>query len=348
MKNAWLGGRWATDTAQFILYVCRGVWCLSVKGEINPVGSQLKTYTLLIYPSMSSSRFVNTSVKWAVGSWSLFIAENFILSENRTTLISHFGDDNYHYIYGLCSTAAVSSIAYGYQYKIKGQGPMLWKIGAPVPVSGKITAFILTSIGLGLISQSAPKLQIPLEYIDESSAKESTETRTNTTPAPPQIPSQSGSKWKVRCPFDFTDTRSSSLEGGVELHGLDRITRHPGLWSFGLLGMGLSYMSPSVPTRAWLFMPVMVALIGGEHTDSRHRRGMGGHLIPELDEKTSNVPFLAILSGKQGNISEAISNMYDEIKVLNGLIALGAAGSFVLSKGRGSAGRSSRLRSFVR
>jgi uncharacterized membrane protein len=300
---------------------------------------------------MKASRFLNAPVKWAVGSWSLFIAENFILSENRTTLISHFGDDNYHYIYGLCSTAAVSSIAYGYQYKIKGQGPMLWKAGAAVPLPGRIAAFLCTSIGLGLISQTAPKLQIPLEFTGQSSSEgrnTSEEKMSQEAQKSSPINSNDNSKWKVRCPFDFTDAKSHSLEGGVELQGLDRITRHPGLWSFGLVGMGLSYMTPSLPTRAWLFMPVMVALIGGEHTDGRHRRGMGGNLSLELDEKTSNFPFLAIFSGKQGSVPKALGDLYDEIKGLNGLIAIGLAASFVASKGRGSAGRSSRLRTSMR
>jgi len=297
---------------------------------------------------MALSRFVNTPVKWAVVSWSLFIAENFILSENRTTLISNFGDDNYHYIYGLCSTAAVSSIAYGYQYKIKNQGPMLWKSGVAVPLPGKIAAFVFTSIGLGLISQTAPKLQIPVEYRGESLTDQ--ERKEEMLSQGPMQPSQSSDKnngkWKVRCPFDFTDAKSQSLEGGIELKGLDRITRHPGLWSFGLIGMGLSYMTPSVPMRAWLFMPSMVALIGGEHTDSRHRRGMGGNLSAELDEKTSNVPFLAILNGNQG--PNALGNLYDEIKGLNALIAVGLAASFVATKGRANPGRASRLRTAMR
>lgn len=244
-------------------------------------------------------------------------------------------------MYGLCSTAAVSSIAYGYQYKIKGKGPMLWKAGSPVSLPGKIAAFMCSGLGLFLISQTAPKAQIPLEYIKESPENKLPQIQKNETLS---ADANTSSKWKVRCPFDFTDAKSQSLEGGAEVYGIDRISRHPGLWSFGLLGMSLSYLTPSVPTRAWLFMPVMVALIGGEHTDSRHRRGMGGHLSKEMDEKTSNVPFLAIFSGKQGTVPEALRGLYDETKGLNALLAFGFAGLLVASKGKGIAGRVSRLR----
>jgi uncharacterized membrane protein len=126
--------------------------------------------------------------------------------------------------------------------------------------------------------------------------------------------------------------------GEMQVHGIDRITRHPGLWGFGLVGMGLSFLSPSVPTRIWLSMPIMVALIGGEHTDSRHRRGMGGYLSPELDGQTSNVPFWAMVSGKQGKDVLDVFGKFlggEEIKGWNALLAFGLAASVVVRKGRG-------------
>jgi len=236
---------------------------------------------------------------------------------------------------------------------------MLWKLGGAVPLSGKIASFLVMGLGLGLMSQTAPKFQIPLEYISASSSSSSTEINSgkegqiqaqqsqSNSNAASADDSRSGSgskKWKVRCPFDFTDKKSNSLEGGVQLNGLDRITRHPGLWSFGLIGLGSSFLTPCVATRIWLSMPLMMALIGGGHTDSRHRRGMGGVLNKELDEQTSNVPFWAIVSGKQGGgVQESFGNLYDEIKGLNGLIAMGVAATVVASRGRGSSGSSSRV-----
>ena len=84
----------------------------------------------------SSSRALlsSTSMKWAIGGWSFFIAENTILSENRTTLISNFGDDMYHICYGTLSTAAMSSVFYGYFKKVKHAQPLLWGLNAPAPL----------------------------------------------------------------------------------------------------------------------------------------------------------------------------------------------------------------------
>ncbi|EED90745.1 predicted protein [Thalassiosira pseudonana CCMP1335] len=119
------------------------------------------------------------------------------------------------------------------------------------------------------------------------------------------------------------------------IHGLERITRHPGLWSFGLIGLGNALLVPSLPQRVWLSMPLMVALVGGSHTDSRFRRGMGGTLSNEYDEKTSNVPFLAMLSGKQGNVVDVCRELCWEGKGLNAVLALGVAGVWVARRGRG-------------
>lgn len=70
--------------------------------------------------------------------------------------------------------------------------------------------------------------------------------------------------------------------------------------------------------------PIVLALIGGEHQDSRHRRNMGGTLSKEKDEKTSNIPFVAFLSGNQ-----QWSSLLHEIKWTNAalasLVALGLA-----------------------
>lgn len=48
----------------------------------------------------------------------------------------------------------------------------------------------------------------------------------------------------------------------------------------------------------------------------RHRRGSGGYLSPEKDAKTSNIPFLAIVSGQQ-----SIDDLVRELKWSNVLIA---------------------------
>ena len=294
----------------------------------------------------SSTSASASGLKWAAGGWSLFIAENLLLSENRTYLIDRLGDDGYHGLYGTLSTVAMCSVAYGYRYKVRGQGPFAFS-GRPAPAA-LAASFALQALALGMVSQSAPKFQIPVHLVNESSsgaaadAKNNTATTTQVKAAP--APAAGGSQWKVRCPFDFSDSKSQTgvpkgtRQQADQLAGLDRITRHPGLWSFGLLGLGNALLVPSIPTRIWLSMPAMVALIGGAHTDSRHRRGMGGELCSEVDSVTSNVPFLAMIMGRQdGGVVQSFEALGDEVKVLNAALAAGGAALWVARRGRGGA-----------
>ena len=58
------------------------------------------------------------SVKLAVAGWAFFLAENVILSENRTKIIELLNDDKeesrYHMVYGTCSTVATGAILYSF------------------------------------------------------------------------------------------------------------------------------------------------------------------------------------------------------------------------------------------
>jgi len=293
----------------------------------------------------TSSSSSNAALKWAAGGWSLFIAENLILSENRTFLIDRLGDDGYHGLYGTLSTIAMGSVAYGYRYKIRGQGPFAFGASGRPGAVALAASFGLQALALGMVSQSAPKLQIPVQLVDGGSSSSSSATadaNTDTTAQVKSAPASGGSRWKVRCPFDFSDSKSQTgvpkgtRQQADQLAGLDRITRHPGLWSFGLLGLGNALLVPSIPTRIWLSMPAMVALIGGAHTDSRHRRGMGGELCKEVDEVTSNVPFLAMIMGRQdGGVVQSFQALGDEVKILNGALAAGGAALWVARRGRG-------------
>ena len=101
-----------------------------------------------------------------------------------------------------------------------------------------------------------------------------------------------------------------------------------GLWSMGLVGFGHSFLVPNLPKKAWLCMPLLVAMIGGGHTDSRHRRGMGGELTSERDKLTSNIPFAAIL--QNGDWRE----LANETKLWNAVISTGVAGVWVWQMGR--------------
>mmetsp|Transcript_1225 Transcript_1225/g.1735 ORF Transcript_1225/g.1735 Transcript_1225/m.1735 type:complete len:316 (-) Transcript_1225:63-1010(-) len=297
--------------------------------------------------SKSANMITNPAFRWAAGGWSFFIAENWIISENRSKIINVIGEDNYHYMYGTISTAAMASIGYGYLYKVKNSGPFLWNKGMPIPLTAKLSSFLVQALAFTMVSQTAPKLQIPVEYAyspadDGDSDNNNHSYNTNTTAT------EQNSKWKVRCPFDFTDSNSN---GNDQIRGIERITRHPGLWGFGLWGVGNALLTPSLPTRIWMSMPIMVALIGGAHADSRHKRGLGGTLDPRLEEQTSNIPFLAIITGRQGkhlNMEDEGKEECDcdspfmqlltkEFKPLNAFFATGFAALMVVTRSRAAA-----------
>lgn len=312
-------------------------------------------------------------MKWALGGWSFFIFENYILSENRSYLIHNFGDDMYHIVYGSASSIAMGSILYGYINKVRNAQPFLWSLGNAAPISAKIISFGCLSLGLGMVGQLPPKVQIPVHFVSgmeevtshqgeennnsdinnysgmkEDGAQLSSRTTQSTPTA--RLDEKSGEGegggWKVRCPFDFTYNNrkiNATHYGGssdpinIQLHGIERVTRHPGLWSFGLLGVGHGLLVPSLPQKAFLCMPAVVALLGGSHSDSRHRRGLGGALDKEYDEVTSNVPFYAMLSGRQGrNVVEVFEELWvKEVKHSNAMLAVGISALWVLMKGRG-------------
>jgi len=79
-----------------------------------------------------------------------------------------------------------------------------------------------------------------------------------------------------------------------------------------------------VPEIICYTFPAIFAVIGTSHQDYRYRRGSGGTLTPEREAVTSNVPFVALVAGKQ-----SWSKLADEIKWSNAgvaaLIGLGLA-----------------------
>jgi uncharacterized membrane protein len=264
----------------------------------------------------------NPSIRWAAGGWTFFIAENAILSENRTWLIQQLGDDQYHLCYGTLSTIATASIGYAY-YVIKKAAPLTAK-----PPTLHMTAIIggwtFLFSGLAMASQLAPAFQIPVAMVD---ANANASSNANPTVGP-SAPSTSPMKLQVRCPFDFTDKKDPN----TALHGVERISRHPGLWSLGLVGLGQSILAPTMPLRIWWLGPAAMAWLGGWHTDSRFQRGMGGTLEPGYASETSNVPFGALISGRQG--SGAWLALREELKPLNITVAGGALFLWALKRAR--------------
>jgi hypothetical protein len=194
--------------------------------------------------SLISNKSGQSVVRWAVGGWIFFIAENAILSENRTWLIQQLGDDNYHNVYGACSTIATASIGFAY-YKIRRTTMpfrwILWKRSPPI--TSAIGSWIFLTTGLIMASQVAPKMQIPVTMTTGSASGGG---------GGGGIGSGAAIGFQVRCPFDFSDKHMlDNYNKGGSVHGLERITRHPSLWSFGFIGLGQSFIAPTLPLRLW-------------------------------------------------------------------------------------------------
>jgi uncharacterized membrane protein len=193
---------------------------------------------------------------------------------------------------------SLSSIACGsvaFGYLRHGPGRLINKIG-----TGR-TIFAGASLVVGCLglSQLLPKLQNPFKY-----------------------------DGGMRCPFDFKDQDLKDDEG------LYRVTRHPMLYSIGLFGLGLGLSSHFVGRLALCSGPLFVALVGTHHQDYRYRRGIGGLLTPERDQRTSNIPFQALIFGEQQWLK-----LLDELKLTNCCVGIGVAALLFLSArscGRGS------------
>jgi uncharacterized membrane protein len=117
----------------------------------------------------------------------------------------------------------------------------------------------------------------------------------------------------LRCPMDFKP--NDVPKDGI--YGLDRVSRHPTFWSLGFVSLGQALMTPFIPEIVMFSFPAIFACVGGWHQDQRFLRGSGGYLSKEKYEKTSNIPFLAFLSGKQ-----SFTQLYSEIKWSNASIAI--------------------------
>jgi len=264
-------------------------------------------------------------VRWVGLGWSAFLAENIILSENRTWIISAIGDTGYHTAYSALSTAATASIAWGLlKHGRKGVAPPAFKTTLGSSPTRIAMSFTLSSLGLIGFSQLAPKLQVPVELATQTKDNTDTES-TNSSDAEKPEKSPKKSIFRPKCPMDFRPV--DVPDDGV--YGMKRVTRNPNFWSLGLLGAGVATAATTAPQAVAFGFPLIFALVGGAHQDSRFRRGMGGSLEAEVDAKTSNIPFLALMTGNQ-----QWSDLANEIKWTNAGLATLAALLFVMKKVR--------------
>lgn len=92
-------------------------------------------------------------------------------------------------------------------------------------------------------------------------------------------------------------TAEKALDGPEPVRGVLRITRHPLLWAVGL--WGLVHMANNAGPADWLFFGYTTVLaLAGTWLIDRRRARLLGDAWPPLKAKTSNLPFLAILQGR--------------------------------------------------
>jgi uncharacterized membrane protein len=242
-------------------------------------------------------------VRWITLGWVAFIGENLVMSHNREWIIEQFGDRAYHQTYNVLSTMACASIAFGFFRHGRKQGPKIWSATGVLP---QVCAFTFQTIGLVGFAHLFPRLQVPVGLSSSASlvqgtththARVETAINNNATTALPitaAITSQEV-KFKARCPIDFTPDDVPA--DGV--YGLKRVTRHPTFWSLASLGLGAACVNPFATEVIMFTMPCIFASIGTTHQDYRYRRSSGGLLTPEVEARTCNIPFVALLAGKQ-------------------------------------------------
>ena len=242
--------------------------------------------------------------------WVAFMSENIILSHNRDEIIATIGDANYHNLYSFLSTGACGAIAYGYFRIGRGTNAFTKKRSS----ASNMIGFSLQALGLAGLSQLAPAMQIPFEIgkkqigvadSDVSVTSTATATATNSDKF----------EFSLRCPINFR-----SQIGSSDLSGIDRISRHATLWSLGIFSLGMASTTIFIPEVVLFSFPIVYAFIGGEHQDYRYRRGSGGTLTESKEAITSNIPFLALIQGRQN-----WELLKSEIKWTNVALAIGLA-----------------------
>jgi uncharacterized membrane protein len=82
------------------------------------------------------------------------------------------------------------------------------------------------------------------------------------------------------------------------VRGTLRITRHPFLWGVALFAAGHMLVSPSLAAWGFFGTLLVLALTGTLSIDAKRHRALGGDW-EAFAAATSNVPFQAILAGRQ-------------------------------------------------
>lgn len=92
--------------------------------------------------------------------------------------------------------------------------------------------------------------------------------------------------------------QEGALEKGDPAKGMVRITRHPFLWGVAVWAAGHILVNGDGPSLILFGGMLLLALFGTVSIDGKRRKAVGAAYEAFMD-RTSNVPFAAILSGRQ-------------------------------------------------
>jgi len=120
--------------------------------------------------------------------WSAFVVENLVLSEHRDLIINEVGKESYIALYSTLSTAACSSILYGWLRHGRGKGPTLFP-GRGGKVVRPLLSFGFHSLGLVGVSQLLPPVTSALG--EKAGDPEVSESPVAPLPAVPGAPPSS-------------------------------------------------------------------------------------------------------------------------------------------------------------
>jgi uncharacterized membrane protein len=273
-----------------------------------------------------ASPLAHKGAQLIIGGWSFFIVENVVISENRDQLLAYLGSETiYRALYGTLSTAACCSIAVGYFRFGRGQGPLVWRPSAGMQGA----AFGLQALGLVGLSQLAPPLQLPFTIGPGGAPSAAHEHPPISDEAAAGARSAATSVGlAARCPIDF-DARKKVA--GKEVAGVNRVTRHPMLWSLGLVGLGSALGSPLLTEVAFGGFFAVMALVGGAHQDHRYLKS--GALDPAIYAATSHLPFYALVTQSLEKGGEPWQELVDEVAWANAGVALAAAAMLASRRG---------------
>mmetsp|Transcript_25225 Transcript_25225/g.25440 ORF Transcript_25225/g.25440 Transcript_25225/m.25440 type:complete len:276 (-) Transcript_25225:7-834(-) len=271
------------------------------------------------YHSKLKILVADRGVLFVTVGWLSFMTENLILSHNRNEIIAHFGSDSYHFAYSALSTISCGAIVYSYFRYCRRHLNIL----SPNIILSHPSAFLFQVIGFVGVSQLVPKLQNPfmIPGVNDNNSTLQIDGNEDSDPDYDSLPKIMGVT--LRCPIDFRASRQQQ----EDVSGMDRVTRHPALWSLAAVCLGTAVATPFAAEAVTFCFPTVWALMGGAHTDYRHRRGSGGTLTPHRESITSHVPFVALLQGRQDWYK-----LYNEMKWTNASLGISLATILALKR----------------